>query len=374
MARFFIHRPIFAIVISIIIVILGTVSGLNLPIAQYPQITQPTVTVSTSYTGANASVINQTVAQVIEQQVNGTQGMDSMNSNSDDTGTYELTVKFELGTNSDIDAVLVQNNVSIANASLPSDVQAVGVTTKKSSSDMAYMFSMYSPNGTFKRTFIMNYANIYIIDALKRIKGVGDVSTFGSDYAMRVWLNPARLSDLGLTVGDVENAIREQNVQAPAGTIGQMPTPMNQEKQYTGSVEGRLITPEEFGNVILKAKGDGSYVRIKDVGRVEAGAKTTAQISDTNGAPSAGFGIKLTDDANTMETIAEVKKVLDEASKSFPDDLVYKTVIDSTEYINESIGEVINTFKEALALVIVIVFLFLQSWRATQWIIIKVKT
>lgn len=365
MARFFIHRPIFAIVISIIIVILGTVSGLNLPIAQYPQITQPTVSVSTSYTGANASVINQTVAQVIEQQVNGTQGMDSMNSNSDDTGTYELTVKFELGTNSDIDAVLVQNNVSIANASLPSDVQAVGVTTKKSSSDMAYMFSMYSPNGTFKRTFIMNYANIYIIDALKRIKGVGDVSTFGSDYAMRVWLNPARLSDLGLTVGDVENAIREQNVQAPAGTIGQLPTPMNQEKQYTGSVEGRLITPEEFGNVILKAKGDGSYVRIKDVGRVEAGAKTTAQISDTNGAPSAGFGIKLTDDANTMETIAEVKKVLEEASKSFPDDLVYKTVIDSTEYINESIGEVINTFKEALALVIVIVFLFLQSWRAT---------
>ena len=365
MSRFFIHRPIFAIVISLIIVILGTISGLSLPIAQYPQITQPTITVNTTYTGANASVINDTVAQVIEQQVNGTQGMDSMSSNSDDTGSYELSVKFELGTNSDMDSVLVQNNVSIANASLPSDVQAVGVTTKKSSNDMAYIFSLYSPNGTFRRTFIMNYADIYIIDALKRIKGVGDISPFGSKYSMRVWLNPARLSSLDLTVGDVERAIREQNVQAPAGTIGQLPTPANQEKQYTGSVQGRLTTPEEFENVILKTKEDGSYVRIKDVGRVETGAKTTSMITDTDGAPSAGFGVKLTDDANAMETVAEVKKVLEEASKTFPDDLVYKALVDNTEYINESIGEVVNTFKEALMLVIVIVFLFLQSWRAT---------
>ena len=210
MSRFFIHRPIFAIVISIIIVILGVLSGLSLPIAQYPQITQPTVNVSTIYTGANASVINQAVAQVIEQQINGTQGMAYMSSSSDDTGSYNLDVKFDLGTNGDMDSVLVQNNVSIATSSLPSDVQAVGVTTKKASSDMSYMFAIYSPNGTFKRTFIMNYASIYIIDALKRIKGVGDVSTFGSQYAMRVWLNPDRLSDLGLTVGDVEDAIKEQ--------------------------------------------------------------------------------------------------------------------------------------------------------------------
>ena len=265
MSRFFIHRPIFAIVISIIIVILGVLSGLSLPIAQYPQITQPTVNVSTTYTGANASVINQAVAQVIEQQVNGTQGLAYMSSSSDDTGTYNLDVKFDLGTNGDMDSVLVQNNVAIATSSLPSDVQAAGVTSKKASSDMSYMFALYSPNGTFKRTFIMNYASIYIIDALKRIKGVGDVSTFGSDYAMRIWLNPDRLSDLGLTVGDVEAAIKEQNVQAPAGTIGQMPTPANQEKQYTGSVQGRLTTPQEFGNVILKAKPDGSYVFLRDV-------------------------------------------------------------------------------------------------------------
>ena len=365
MSRFFIHRPIFAIVISIIIVILGILSGLSLPIAQYPQITQPTVNVSTTYTGANASVINQAVAQVIEQQINGTQGMAYMSSSSDDTGTYNLDVKFDLGTNGDMDSVLVQNNVAIATSSLPSDVQSAGVTTKKASSDMSYMFALYSPNGTFKRTFIMNYASIYIIDAIKRIKGVGDVSTFGSDYAMRIWLNPDRLSDLGLTVGDVEAAIKEQNVQAPAGTIGQMPVPANQEKQYTGSVQGRLTTPQEFGNVILKAKPDGSYVFLRDVARIETGAKSTNMVADANGAPCAGFGVKLTDDANAVETISEVKKVLDEAAQNFPDDLVFIPVIDSTEYINESVTEVINTFKEALMLVILIVFLFLQSWRAT---------
>ncbi|MBR6012303.1 MAG: multidrug efflux RND transporter permease subunit [Selenomonadaceae bacterium] len=365
MAKFFIHRPIFAIVIALIIVICGTIAGLSLPIAQYPQITQPTVEVTTAYTGANASVVNQTVAQVIEEQVNGTQGMDYMNSTSDDSGSYVLTVKFDLGTDADMDTVLVQNNVTIANASLPSDVQRAGVTTKKSASDMAYVFSLLSPNSTFNRTFLMNYAKVHIIDNIKRIKGVGDVSEFGSTYSIRIWLNPDKLSEVGLTVSDVKNAISEQNVQAPAGTIGQLPVPTNQEKQYTGSVEGRLKTPEEFENIILKAQNNGSYVRLKDVGRVESGPKTTSQISDSNGAPSAGFAIKLTNDANAMETVGAVKKILQEASKDFPDDLEYKEIVDNTEFISESIGEVVQTFKEALILVIVIVFLFLQSWRAT---------
>ena len=365
MARFFIHRPIFAIVIAIIIVIMGTLAGLSLPIAQYPQISQPTINVSTIYTGANASVINQTVAQVIEEQVNGTQGMDYMSSTSDDSGSYNLDVRFALGTDGNMDSVLVQNNVSIANASLPSDVQAAGVTTRKSSSDMTYMFAMVSPNGTFKRTFLMNYANIYIVDSLKRISGVGEVSSFGSTYAMRVWLNPDRLAELGITITDVKNAIQEQNVQAPAGTIGQLPAPNNQEKQYTGSLEGRLVTPEQFRNIILKTNYDGSCIYLKDVAKVETGAKTTSVISDCDGAPAAGFGIKLTDDANAMETIGEVKKVLEEASKDFPDDMKYVPIIDNTEFISESIGEVVQTFKEALALVIIIVFLFLQSWRAT---------
>ena len=365
MARFFIHRPIFAIVIAIIIVIMGALAGFSLPIAQYPQISQPTINVSTTYIGANASVINQTVAQVIEEQVNGTQGMDYMSSTSDDSGSYSLDVKFTLGTDGNMDSVLVQNNVSIANASLPSDVQETGVTTKKSSSDMTYLFAMVSPNGTFKRTFLMNYADIYIVDSLKRIPGVGEVSAFGSTYAMRVWLNPDRLAELGITISQVKNAIQEQNVQAPAGTIGQLPAPANQEKQYTGSLEGRLVTPEQFGNIILKTNSDGSCVYLKDVARVETGAKTTSVISDCDGAPAAGYGIKLTDDANAMETIGAVKKVLADASKDFPDDMKYIPIIDNTEFITESIGEVVQTFKEALALVIIIVFLFLQSWRAT---------
>ncbi|MBQ6975719.1 MAG: multidrug efflux RND transporter permease subunit [Selenomonadaceae bacterium] len=365
MAKFFIHRPIFAIVIALIIVICGTIAGLSLPVAQYPQITQPTVEVSTFYTGANAAVINQTVAQVIEQEVNGTQGMDYMNSTSDDSGAYSLTVKFDLGTDADMDTVLVQNNVTTANASLPADVQRAGVTTKKSSSDMAYVFALVSPNGTFNRTFLMNYAKVNLIDSIKRIKGVGDVSEFGSTYAIRIWLNPDKMSELGITAADVSNAINDQNVQAAAGTIGQLPAPDNQEKQYTGNVEGRLKSVEEFENIILKAKSNGSYIRIKDVGRVETGAKTTSQISDANGAPCAGFAIKLTNDANAMETIGNVKKILEESSKDFPDDLIYLPVVDNTEFIAESIGEVVQTFKEALMLVIVIVVIFLQSWRAT---------
>ena len=194
MSRFFIHRPIFAIVIAIIIMILGLLAIFSLPIAQYPKITQPTVSVSTSYLGANAGVINQTVAQIIEQQVNGTQGMDYMSSVSNDSGSYSLKVVFDLDTNSDMDAVLVQNSVSVATAALPADVKNVGVTTKRASSDMAYFFSLYSPNGTFNRTFISNYANVYIVDELKRIKGVGDVSAFSMDYSMRIWINPERLA------------------------------------------------------------------------------------------------------------------------------------------------------------------------------------
>ncbi|MBQ3434886.1 MAG: efflux RND transporter permease subunit, partial [Selenomonadaceae bacterium] len=282
-----------------------------------------------------------------------------------DSGSYVLTVKFELGTNADMDTVLVQNNVTTASSNLPADVQKSGVTTKKSASDMAYVFTLLSPNGTFSRTFLMNYAKIHLIDNLKRVKGVGDISEFGSTYSMRIWLNPDKLSELGLTTGDVKDAIAEQNVQAAAGTIGQLPVPTNQEKQYTGNVEGRLSTTEEFENIILKTTRNGSYVRIKDVGRVETGAKTTNQISDANGAPSAGFAIKLTNDANAMETISEVKRILEESSKEFPDDLEYRGVVDNTEFIQESIGEVVQTFKEALLLVIIIVFIFLQSWRAT---------
>lgn len=240
-----------------------------------------------------------------------------------------------------------------------------GVTTKKSSSDMAYMVSLYSPNGTYDSTFLKNYADIYILDDLKRISGVGDVSTFGSDYSMRIWLDPDKLSNYGLTVSDVKSAIQEQNVQAPAGMVGQLPAPDNQEKQYTGRIEGRLSTPEEFGNIILKSGSGGSFVRLKDVARVETGAKTNSMISEVNGSPAVGFGVELTSDANAMQTIQKVKQVLAKASKNFPRDIEYKTIIDNTEYISESIKEVAKTFAEALLLVVLIVFIFLQNWRAT---------
>ena len=211
MAKFFIHRPIFAIVIALIIVIVGTLAGFSLPIAQYPQISPPTVSVSASYTGASAAVVNETVAQVIEEQINGTQGMDYMSSTSDDTGRYSLSVTFDVGTDGDMDAVKVQNNAAGANASLPSAVQSAGVTTRKSSGQMAYFVSMYSEDGRYDRAFMKNYATLYFLDAIKRISGVGDVQVFGADYAMRVWLNPDRLAELGLTVADVTAAIKEQN-------------------------------------------------------------------------------------------------------------------------------------------------------------------
>ena len=364
MSKFFIHRPIFAIVISIIIVIVGILAAFQLPIAQYPQISPPTVSVGTSYTGASASVINDTVAQIIEQQVNGTQGMDYMSSNSDDTGRYSLSVVFETGTDGDMDSVKVQNNVAIANASLPSDVQQVGVTTKKSSNDMAYMLSLYSPDGTYDRAYMKNYADIYLLDELKRVSGVGDVQIFGSDYAMRVWLNPDKLAELKLTIADVTSAIKEQNVQAPAGTVGAMPVNNGQEKQYTGKISGRLVTPEEFGNIVLRSD-KGKFVRLKDVARVETGEKSSAIISKFNGYPSVGFGINLTSDANAMQTVAGVREVLEKAKPTLPPKLEMAQIFDSTNYINASIKEVVETFVEALLLVVLVIFLFLQSWRAT---------
>ena len=366
MSRFFINRPIFAIVISLVIVILGTIAAFNLPVAQYPQISPPTVTVSTTYTGANSDTVNETVAQVIEQQVNGVEGMDYMSSTSSNDGRYNLQVVFKLGTDGDMDSVKVQNNASTANPSLPSDVQTRGLTTRKASSDMAMVLSLTSPNGTYDSVFLKNYADVYLVDKIKRVPGVGDLNVFGADYAMRIWLSPDKLAEYGLTVADVVSAVKEQNVQAPAGTIGQMPVPQNQEFQYTAKVQGRLITPEEFGNIIIKSdNSSGSFVRIKDVAKVETGARTNNITAKHNNRNSVAFGVQLTSDANAMDTVSQVKEILEEAKQDFPPDLEYETVVDNTKYISESINEVIHTFIEALLLVMLIMYVFLQSWRAT---------
>ena len=365
MAKFFIHRPIFAIVIALIITLVGILSALQLPIAQYPQISPPTISVSTNYTGANASVVNETIAQVIEQQVNGTDGMDYMSSNSDDTGRYSLNVVFEVGTDGDMDSVKVQNNVAVANSSLPSDVQQAGVTTKKSSTDMALFLSMYSPDGTYDRAFMKNYADIYLMDEIKRVDGVGDVQIFGSDYSMRIWLNPDKLAELNLTVAEVAAAINEQNLQAAAGTVGSMPLAQGQEKQYTGKVQGRLSEIEQFENIILKANGDGTFVYMKDVARIETGQKANNIVAKRNGVPAVGFGIQLTSDANAMTTVRAVKDIIERQRPNFPPGLFITEIFDSTDYIRASIEEVVHTFVEALLLVVFVIFIFLQSWRAT---------
>ena len=365
MAKFFIHRPIFAIVISIIIVIVGVLAGLQLPIAQYPQIAPPTISVSTSYVGANASTVDETIAQIIEQKVNTTQGMDYMSSNSGDDGSYRLSVVFNVGTDGDMDAVKVQNNVAGVINRLPADVQSAGVTTVKSSSDNAMIFALYCENGKYSRTFIKNYADIYLLDKIQRVEGVGNVQVFGADYAIRVWLNPEKLASYNLVTSDIISAIKKQNAQAAAGTIGTLPANQGQEKQYTGKIYGRLSTPEEFADVIIKSDRSGSLIRLKDVARVEVGAKDNSTISKFNGHPSIGFSINLTSDANAMETLGEIKEILKEAREDFPDGILYGQVLDSTEFIEASLEEVIETFVEALILVVLVIFVFLQSWRAT---------
>ena len=366
MSRFFINRPIFAIVISLIIVILGIISAATLPVAQYPQISPPTITVSTTYTGANSDTVNETIAQVVEQQVNGVEGMDYMSSTSSNDGRYNLQVVFKLGTNGDMDSVKVQNNAATATPSLPSDVQTFGLTTRKASSDMAMVLSLTSPKGTYDSVFLKNYADIYLVDKIKRVPGVGDLNVFGSDYSMRIWINPDKLAELGLTVADVVSAVKEQNTQAPAGTIGQLPAPRDQEFQYTGKIQGRLITPEEFGNIIIRSDANsGSFVRVKDIAKVEIGARTNNIIAKHNNQNAVAFGVQLTSDANAMDTVSQVKQILEESKADFPPDIEYDTVVDNTTYISESINEVIHTFIEALLLVMLIVYLFLQSWRAT---------
>lgn len=330
MSSFFIRRPIFAIVISIIIVILGALSLLSLPIAQYPQISLPTVNLSTTYTGANATIVNQTVAQVIEDQLKGVDDMSYMSSTSSNDGSYSLSVVFSLDSDGNTDAINVQNDANLAKNSLPSDVQTQGLTVRRSSGDMVLMANLYSPNGTYNQAFLKNYADIYLLDKIQRIDGVGNVNTFGSSYAMRVWLNPEKLAERGLTVSDVVSAIKEQNMSAPAGTIGSLPAPATQEKQYSAKVEGQLTTPEQFGNIILKSASNGQF-----------------------------------SDANALDTITEVKKVLDQAKETFPPDLDYTIVMDNTNFINASINEVKDTFVESLLLVILVVFVFLQKWRTT---------
>ena len=365
MAKFFIDRPIFAIVVSIFIVLGGLIAGFNLPIAQYPQITPPTINVSANYNGANAEAVEQSIGQVIELQVNGTEGMVTMDSTSADNGVYSLNVKFELGKDADLASVQTQNRVTQANAQLPTEVTSSGIVTKKATPDRAMIFALWSPNGTYDRGFMKNYGSIYLVEELKRVKGVGTIQEFGSDYAMRIWLQPDKMAQLGVTTTDIAAALKDQNVQAPVGAVGQNPSAGKQEFQYTARVKGRMETPEEFSQIIIRSQSDGSLVRIKDVARTEMADKDYLFAAFSNGMPSVGFSIQLASDANALDTIRECSAILERASKSFPADMKYGTVVDNTRFVRESLIEVAKTFFEALMLVMLIVFIFLQSWRAT---------
>jgi hydrophobe/amphiphile efflux-1 (HAE1) family protein len=365
MARFFIYRPIFAIVTSLLLLLAGGIAGLSLPIAQYPQITLPTIQVSAVYPGANAGVVEEGVALPIETQVNGVEGMSYMTSNSSGSGIYSLNVTFKLEVDPDIASVQVQNRASQANAQLPADVMSYGVTTKKTTPDTLMYIALNSPQSTYDELFLSNYTAINLVDTIKRVKGVGDVQLFGAEFGMRVWLHPDRMATMGLTAADVFRAIQDQNVQAPAGKVGQLPAPKSQQFQYSVQVRGRLTEPEEFANIIVRALPDGSFVRVKDVARVELGAKDYNFSVRFNGKPAVAFAINLTPDGSAIETSRLINEKLEELAKDFPPDMEYEIVNDNTVFVKASLESVAHTFFEALALVLVVVFIFLQSFRAT---------
>lgn len=364
MARFFIDRPVFAIVLAIIITLLGTIAGFSLPIAQYPNITKPRISVSTNYVGASADVVEKAVAQTIEQKVSGVENMLNMSSVSTSSGEYKLNVEFNLEKNADIASVEVQNRVSQASSSLPSEVSGYGVTTAKESAETIMYFGLYSPNNTYDSMFLRTYADANFIDAVKRVKGVSTVSEYGPEYAIRLWLNPEKMAQLGVTVDEVANAIKTQNIQAAVGSIGDRPTAAMQENAYSASAQGRLNTPEEFGNVIVRTN-NGDNLKLRDIAVIKEGPRNDLIVSKLNGGDSVIFPVSLTSDANSLETVKNIREVLKDAETRFPEDMKLIVVQDNTQFITESLNKVAHTFFEALALVILVVFLFLGSWRAT---------
>ena len=364
MARFFIDRPVFAIVLAIIITLLGTIAGFSLPIAQYPNITKPRISVNTNYVGASADIVEKAVAQTIEQKVSGVENMLNMSSGSTSSGEYELNVEFNLEKNADIASVEVQNRVSQATSSLPSEVSGYGVTTAKESAETIMYFGLYSPKNTYDAMFLRTYADANFLDAVKRVKGVSTVGEYGPEYAVRIWLNPEKMAQLGVTVTDVSNAIKTQNIQAAVGSIGNRPTVDKQERTYSASAQGRLNTPEEFGNVIIRSN-NGDNLKLKDIATIKEGPRNDLIVSKLNGGDSVVFPVSLTSDANAIETVKNIREVLKDAESRFPDDMKLIVIQDNTQFITESLEKVAHTFVEALILVILVVFMFLGSWRAT---------
>jgi multidrug efflux pump len=372
-ARFFIDRPIFAWVVSLVIILIGGVAVFFLPIDQYPPITPPTVTVTASYPGANANVVADVIAAPIEEQVNGVENMMYMSSQSTNDGNYTLTITFEIGTDLNIAQVLVQNRVALAMPELPQQVQLQGVNTKKKSPNILFAINIISPNGRYNDLYLSNYATIHIRDELLRIKGVGDIIIFGErDYAMRIWVDPDRLATRNLTAVDVVNAIRSQNVQVAAGQVGQEPVPKGQLFQYPMSALGRLQTVRQFGDIVVKT-GQGppgqptpssQVVHVRDVARIELAAQNYDISSRLDGQPSAGLAIFPLPGSNALDVANRVKARMRELRAQFPPGVDYRIIYDTTPFIRQSVDEVFNTLIEAVLLVALVVLLFLQDWRA----------
>lgn len=366
MAKFFINRPIVAMVISIIMVILGAVAMVQLPIAEFPNIAPPEIMLQATYVGADAVTLEKAVATPIEQMMSGVDNMIYMSSVNANNGQMTLRVNFDINTRPNDDQILAQMRYAQAESQLPSDVKNFGVAIKKSTTSPLALFSLYSPNGTYDATFLANYAYVNINDPMTRVPGLGQVQIFGAgQYAMRFWVRPDQLAKLGITVTEILSAIKAQNTVNPAGQIGAEPVPAGQEFTYSVRAQGRLETEEEFGSIVIRANQDGSMVRLKDVARVELGAQMYNMIGRMNGKPSAIVAIYQLPGSNAIQTMDAATKLMEEMKERFPSDLDYVTSLDTTQAVREGIKEIVHTLFEALVLVIIVVYLFLQGWRAT---------
>jgi len=366
MSEFFVRRPIVAIVIAILMTLIGGVCILALPIAQYPQIAPPEIQVQTHYTGADALTIEQSVAAPIEQQMSGVDNMNYMYSINANSGDIRLIVNFDVATDPNIDQVLTQLRVAQAQSQLPADVNNYGLTVKKSVTAPLMLVSLYSPKGTYDNIFLANYGYINLFDQLTRLPGIGSVQIFGAgQYAMRLWVKPDQLAKLGITVPDIISAVQKQNNVNPAGQVGGEPIPSGQKFTYAVRAQGRLQTPEEFGEIVVRANPDGSFVRVKDIARIDLGAQTYNLRGRLNGRPAAILALYQLPGTNAVKAAQSVRKLMAEAKQRMPSDIDYAVSLDQTLSVTEGISEILKTLLEALALVVLVVFIFLQGWRAT---------
>lgn len=366
MTRFFITRPIFASVLSIIIVLAGLASAMQLPVAQYPQIAPPTVLVTATFPGASAETMAKTVAAPIEEELSGIENLLYFSSSADSSGTLTITATFEVGTDIDQATFNVSNRVNIALPRLPDDVRRTGLVVQKRSNDILIVVMLISDKVKHDTLYLSNYATLNVLDELKRIKGVGDATIFGGqDYSMRIWLRPDRMAQLGVTTSDIASAIRSQNAQYASGKIGQEPAPADQQLAYTVVAKGRLLEPEQFGNIVIRASGPRGVLYLKDVARIELGAQSYNVRTTLNGQPGTGIPIFLQNGANALDTANAIKTKMDELKQRFPEGMDYVVPYDTSLFVKASIWEVIKTLGEAMVLIMLVVYLFLQSWRAT---------